>query len=183
MLDKDDIIEEIRIALDGVSKKAGDANRQSWWTKQVMTALCRWGLEKGMWVGAADMENRKKLKNLAKNHRGSVEKEWLYDFTCLKKYKSDGGLKRVVVAAECEWGGVDAIVSDFQKLLVARADVRVMIFDGSLWPPSAATAVFQRYIRKYKHTCVGDTWLFAARLHDREDGGIVQYRFGYCLLP
>ena len=76
MLDKGAIIEEIRIALEDVSMRARDAkpgDDRCWWTMQVMIALCRWGLKKGLWVGAADMENRKKLKKLAKKHCGSVE--------------------------------------------------------------------------------------------------------------
>ena len=67
-----------------------------------MIALCRWGLKKGLSVGAANMEDCNSLKKLANKYGGSVEKEWLYDFTCLKKHNSDGGLKRIVVAAECE---------------------------------------------------------------------------------
>ena len=73
MLDKDDIIEEIRIALEDVSKRARDTTCRPWWTMQVMIALCRWGLKKGLWIGAADMENRRKLKKLARKHGGSVE--------------------------------------------------------------------------------------------------------------
>lgn len=182
MLDKGAIIEEIRIALDEVSKRARDTRRgddRPWWTKQVMIALCRWGLEKGLWVGAANMEHRRDLNRLAKKHGGNVEKEWLHDFTCVK-YSPDDWLKRIVLVAECEWGNRNAINYDFEKLLVARADVRAMIFDGNIRPPSDAVAVFRRYIRRCEHTCDGDTWLFAARLHGREDGGAVQYRFDHC---
>ena len=37
----------------------------------------------------------------------------------------------VPVAAECEWGDIDHILEDFQKLLLARVAVRVFIYDES----------------------------------------------------
>ena len=178
MLDKGAIIEEIRIALEDVSKKARDTACRPWWTKQVMIALCRWGLKKGLSVGAANMEDCKNLESLAEKYDGSAEKGWLYDFTCVE-YDPDSYLKRIFVVAECEWGDRNAINYDFDKLLAARADVRVMIFDGAAVDPSETIGTFRRYIKRCEHTCAGDTWLFAARLPDREDGGAVRYRFDH----
>ena len=56
--------------------------------------------------------------------------EWLYDVTWLK-YDCDGSsLIDAPLVAECEWGNPGDIDDDFQKLLLARASVRVMIFGG-----------------------------------------------------
>ena len=105
MLDKDDIIEEIRIALDGVSKEAKGAkpgDDRFRWAKRVMIALCQWGLRKGLWVGAANMENRRNLKELAKKYGGSVEMgpdyaqssgEWYFS-TRHSRLRGNDGLSR-----------------------------------------------------------------------------------------
>ena len=93
--------------------------------------------------------------------------EWLYDVTCLK-YDDDGYLTRVVLAAECEWGPENAIYYDFEKLLLVRADLRVMIFDGHRQPGyEALFAVFAQYIGRCTQTEIGDEWLFAAWTEDR----------------
>lgn len=56
--------------------------------------------------------------------------EWLYDVIWLQV--DEDNIDRVLsvpLVAEVEWGNQDEIWSDFQKLLVARANVRVMIFN------------------------------------------------------
>ena len=44
------------------------------------------------------------------------------------------------LVAECEWGDFEAIVEDFEKLLLARTGVRLMIFDGRYKPGSKEIA-------------------------------------------
>ena len=39
-------------------------------------------------------------------------------------------LKSAPIVAECEWGTLGAVKDDFEKLLLARATVRVMVFNG-----------------------------------------------------
>jgi len=93
--------------------------------------------------------------------------EWLYDVTGLR-YDDDGFLTRVALAAECEWGPQDQIYYDFEKLLLVRADLRVMVFDGSRQPGYAELfRVFAQYIGRCAHTEVGDAWLFAAWTEER----------------
>ncbi len=179
MLDKDVILNEIRSALDNMLEnvEADDLNALPQRTEQVLAALCRWGLKRGLWAGAANMRNREDMQNLAQENDGSIGNEWLYDFTCLK-YNLDDWLKKIVLVAECEWGNWNEIMADFEKLLLARAYVRVMIFDGQQSSPPETVQTFRRYIKKCKHTRVGDTYLFAALLHDGEP---VNYRFDYHL--
>ena len=56
------------------------------------------------------------------------DKEWLYDLVWV--HASDGFVVQdVFLIAEIEWRGTRAIQQDFQKLLLARADCRVLIFD------------------------------------------------------
>ena len=93
--------------------------------------------------------------------------EWLYDVLCLR-YTRKGWLRRVVMVAECEWGNQDQIWYDFEKLLVARADLRVMVFDGRVKPGYPEIfQTFNRYIQKHKHSDRRDAWLFAAWTPER----------------
>jgi len=69
--------------------------------------------------------------------------EWLYDLTWLQ-YSRGNTLRRVPLVLECEWhlGGVE---EDFQKLVLARAEHRVMLY------------------ARYAHETLGDgaTWLLS----------------------
>ena len=58
--------------------------------------------------------------------------EWLYDVTWLE-YEGEL-LTDAPLVAECEWSGGEEIDHDFQKLLLARAGVRLTIFDGGHMP-------------------------------------------------
>ena len=68
------------------------------------------------------------------NPEGSDGPEWLYDQTWM--YHNSGDRSKygwsISLVAECEWGNLDEIQYDFDKLLQSRADVRVMIFDAAL---------------------------------------------------
>ena len=188
MSDKGVIIREIRGALDRALKKAiekkNKLDSRGWWTERVMTELCAWGLRNQYWVGAAGRQKREDMRKLQLKYGGTIGDEWLYDLTCIKY--NHGWLKRVPLVVECEWGTTDQINDDFEKLLLARADVRLMIFNGNYYRdegqksiPSNGLDVFRRYIRNYEHTRTGDTYLFAARLHEGEDGASVKHRFDH----
>ena len=67
------------------------------------------------------------------------------------------------LVAECEWDDFAAIVEDFEKLLLARAGVRLMIFDGNYKPGSKEIA--ERLCRKgqgVQSSRAEDAWLLAA---------------------
>ena len=91
---------------------------------QVKTAICQacHSMKLGLWTYATGTEG-----DIADG------REWLYDVTCLT-YDDDKFLSRAVLVAECEWGSEQDICDDSQKLLVANADIRVMVFDGLRWP-------------------------------------------------
>jgi len=188
MLDKGIMIKEIRDVLGGTLKKANKVEpakleSTKWWTKQIMRALCGWGLEKGFWVGAAGMSHPENRKRFPQKHRENIGNEWLYDLTCLKYTSNQEWLTGIPLVAECEWGNMEQIYEDFEKLLLARADVRLMIFNGNYFRngqnsiPSNGLDVFRRYIGKCDVTHTGDTYLFAARLHDNKDGKSINHRF------
>ncbi len=140
--------EQIKTRLDGLIDRGEDVTGET-----VKTALC-----------LACRDFNPALYRYATNvDEGAAEgNEWLYDVTGLE-YDSDEFLVRVALAAECEWGAQDQIYYDFEKLLLARADLRVMVFDGYRQPGyNEIFQVFAQYIGRCAHTGVGDAWLFGA---------------------
>ena len=196
MSDKGVIIKEVCHVLNGALEQAvknkAELESTAWWTEQVMTQLCHWGLRKNWWVGAAGVDKRKNLQKYAKKHGGTIRREWLYDFTCLEY--DNKWLKGIPLIAECEWSKPDDIDADFQKLLLARADIRLMIFNGNYYRKKGKTLIesndespaepyrlhrFCSLIARCEHTSSDDTYLLAARLHENQGGESVCHRFEF----
>ena len=124
-------------------------------TKAVKTALCK---------------ACRKIKNVCPFATGVEVKfidggEWLYDVTGLLYDNPDDEnyFSRTVLVAESEWGRQLEILNDFQKLLLARADVRVMVFDGTQNPGyEKLFEIFKTNIDNNQQAEPGDIWLFAA---------------------
>ena len=79
------------------------------WTRLVLTTLC-------------DLGKRLGYTARAKNN-GS---EWLYD-ACWQQFDDCNRLISVPMVAESEWNPLQEVKYDFQKLLLARSAVRVMV--------------------------------------------------------
>lgn len=164
------IIRNIRCTLDGLLPDLQDNRDRGAWTKAVKTALCSMAKEKYGWHVTADVQDDD--GNLQFDGR-----EWLYDVTC-RKYDGDDYQRRVPMVAECEWGPANSIYYDFEKLLLARADVRVMIFTGSGDVISDVFTELAAYICKSEHTLPGDTYLLVAckRSGGNDGNWVFRYR-------
>ena len=95
--------------------------------------------------------------------------EWLYDITWLKY--TNGFLIDTPLVAECEWGKFGEIKDDFQKLLLARASVRLMIFGG--WDKCGTKTKLEwmaNQIRMFEPRCDQDAWLLVACEGSTSDG-------------
>lgn len=86
------------------------------------------------------------LKDVAKSIHGDCQiackqkdirdcSEWLYDFVCYTE--NEIGLDRVLFVAESQWmnqwhkdRNYDDIRFDFEKLILARCEIRIMIFEA-----------------------------------------------------
>jgi len=118
--------------------------RAEWWTKEVKNAVGRIAEQRGYPVYASGMGG-----------------EWLYDLICLEY--EDEYLKSIPLVLESEWdkGGVDA---DFQKLVVARADYRVMVMCVSSNENKEEEKLINKllqHVEKCRHSTVRDRYLFA----------------------
>ena len=159
---KFEIMRAVREGLNGleIDKPAGYTE----WNKAVKTKLCKIGQKFGCKVGARADEVDEADRDYG---------EWLYDVTWLEYERERDGLKwpamaliEALLVAECEWGrgkNLEYIVEDFEKLLLARADIRLMIFDGNHKPGSKEIAErLAGKVREFKSSRAEDTWLLAA---------------------
>jgi|GEM_PF-5063038 len=93
--------------------------------------------------------------------------EWLYDLvwytSVIDKYENRD-IERttsIPLVMECEWDAtLDAIALDFDKLLVANADLRVMVCGGyKNFPSDAIIEQCKRAVQTYEQGHIGDTFL------------------------
>ncbi len=98
--------------------------------------------------------------------------EWLFDVTWLK-YDCDESLIDVPLVAECEWVNRKYIYDDFQKLLLARASVVLMIFAGGDECGSKKMADWLvEKVGKFNGSRDEEAWLLAAwERNDNEEKG------------
>ena len=133
--------------LDGVRRALDEAFSENMGGSEVLAAICK-----------ACREFDSKLYLCATGTAGGAadDREWLYDVTCLD-YDAEYFLRQTVLVAECQWGPEEEIYGDFEKLLVAQAAVRVMVFDGTY--PAGYEKVFKafdEYISRCRHS--HDAW-------------------------
>ena len=90
---------------------------------------------------------------------------------CWHQKDKTGCLKTVPLVAECEWGGnnglgkkFEKVRTDFEKLLMARALVRVMIYDSGQKEGSAQEFAekLRKSVEKFDDSQPGDTYLLIA---------------------
>ena len=132
-----------------ISRLSGAPSSHRWdvaaWTRAVKRALTKEGTRQGCSVHAAGVR--------------SADPEWLYDL-CWLKYDRKNFLRRMTLVLECEWHprGVE---DDFLKLVVARAEHRVIVFT----PYARASAIesasaLMKNAHRFQGSRVGDRYLF-----------------------
>lgn len=167
-LEADAIVETIvrrfhELERDLKSKRFEVSNEK--WTRDVLTTICLAGKELNCTVGANP-------RYVCPDNRDGTE--WLYDVYWLE-YDDEGWVASMPLAGESEWGGRDKADYDFQKLLVARATVRVMVYEGR--PRDGGTPGFAKrfayHVQRFRGTA-GDTYLLIG--YDRSGS---DWRFRY----
>ena len=138
------LVREIQLALDTVhAHSVGQHWSDTEWTRHVKTALC---------TACRDTCERtpRQIKLFASGVKGVDGGEWMFDVTCLLYDRETGCLRRMPMVAESEWRGKADVSDDFQKLLIARADVRVMVLARGHWDTDAdMMADLAKYVRAY----------------------------------
>lgn len=157
-----EIIRAVKEGLNSIEIDTAAARPE--WTEAVLTELGRIGRSFGYRVYAEVPESERD---------GS---EWLYDVTWLEyEENGNGELINAPLVVECEWDGEEEIKRDFEKLLLARTGVRVMIFGGGREPREIAKRL-ARKVEAFNRSCVDteDVWLLAAW---EQNGDAWQFRY------
>ncbi|MEP4380203.1 MAG: hypothetical protein ABJ215_06280 [Alphaproteobacteria bacterium] len=135
------------------------------WTTRIAHDICRHGEEAGYWAAALRFKPKYQRMN-------SIRNEWLFDAVWLKYIGEN--LVSIPLAMECEWGTDSEIDDDFQKLIVSRASLRVMVFgDRNLKNDTTAERLWLS--AKLFEESAGDRYLLAG-FENLEDGWTF-YRF------
>jgi hypothetical protein len=150
------VIEDIKSCLEqvcsGFSEKTQEVQYSyPAWTKAIKESLCELGSQKSFITCANGISN-------------STFEEWLFDVTWLEY--QDGNLDlpllSIPFAAESEWGDSRAIRNDFEKLIVSRAKLRLMIFEKRD-KQSVATEfdALSELVHAFQHDGLAATYLLA----------------------
>ena len=124
------------------------------WTKEIFAELGSIGKGRG-------------YKICASGFKPEFEAEWLFDMTWYK-YNGDKSLS-IGLVAESEWSyDRNEIKWDFEKLLAAKADHRLMIFQSSTEGIKEIIENFKEEIRNFMYSYEGDRWLFVTYDWDTE---------------
>ena len=92
-----------------------DRTSSAQWTEEIMTRLCEAGHTNEYYVRVSRVDD-------------ADDGEWLYDMTWLQ-YNGMQQLIDVKLVLECEWQDFRKhVVPDFRKMLLAKSDLRCMIF-------------------------------------------------------
>jgi len=163
-MNEDKMAKAIEGVLVNVAEKlSGHRKPDNEWTQEILVSLGNLGKRKNddfdFYVcshgfGVADWEKSKDWS------------EWLFDQSWLEYEKDEFGklqyLKRMAMAMESEWGDEGDIKDDFEKLLVARADLRVMIFQAKNAEEVGCLFDRLKYLEsKYEARSGEDKYLFA----------------------
>ena len=166
-MNPDKIIQEIVQAFNTLD----DIDTSKWnltqWSSEVLTALCRVGRENDYYVYADSRFVDEQNKDGG---------EWLYDVIWCK-YDENNFLKSVPVVAECEWDPLPKIKDDFEKLPLARAAVRVMVFNG-MHCKNGAEAIANKlcsWVGAFEGSRKGDTYLLVGYERDENNNWYSRY--------
>jgi hypothetical protein len=134
----------------------GDAN----WTRRIKEVL------DGLGDKIMDENNRNIFE------QGCNENEWLYDFVLYEIDETDSieRLQNILLVAEIEWNkSLLGIKYDFEKLLVANAEHRLMICQAKPNRQKQLEEYFEKAINSYRLLKQGDRFMIAILDADLEE--------------
>jgi hypothetical protein len=155
----DEMASQVRQSIESICTQAQAENLSDGrWTFNILSELTRLGRGYGFKVRGA------------KQREDYFETGWLWDLTWTeisdwrRSDRADGKLVEIPLVLESEWSLAyeNEILWDFQKLLVARAHLRVMIFQQNT--KESANKCLERMrdaIQSFSATRSGDRYLFA----------------------
>ncbi len=146
-----------------IQREGGTSNRV--WTMRLKENLCTLGKQKGYRI-AAD------------HCKGSDTAEWIYGLVWAAVQDRPWQLWEIPLAMQCEWSThPDDIVWPFEKLLVAKANHKLMVFQQPVESDVCKVEEqLKSMVRAFKTSFQGERYLLAGLAFD-------QYKFFYETLP
>ena len=139
---ENDIIKEFKSSFNDIPLLNNGGWRQQQWTENIKNAVGRLLEQRGYTVYASNCGG-----------------EFLYDLTGIEE-KGDY-INSIPLILESEWLQ-EGQLHDFRKLIVSRADHRVMVFEvGHNEEKEDIVKPFLQHVRNCRHSMVGDRYLFA----------------------
>ena len=162
------LVRRVRGALSELCDRVDEPDWQDAdWTREVKQAIVRLAADAGQPVYASGTH-------------GVAGGEWLYDLTWLDYSPEARFLKRTILVLESEWDrDLAAIEEDFDNLLLARADLRVMVFQAK--SAAEVQTVANRLvaiINACEQTESGDQYLLAGWMADCREFEHCEYTHG-----
>ncbi|PCJ27889.1 MAG: hypothetical protein COA97_02840 [Flavobacteriales bacterium] len=165
MAELDKIEAQIFETLKPFAKKALDAELSDGdWTKGIMKLLGSLGEKNGCDISVSAISD-------------DYDSEWLFDMTWWK-YENNS-LKEIPLVVESEWNrSIEEIQYDFEKIMVAKADHRLMIYQGGTKESVRETKEYLiQIIKNFKLSTIGDRYLFIG--YCEEEGKFLRELFIY----
>lgn len=145
-------------AVAEASSRPGTPGADGLWTRNVKEALCRLGRSRGCKVAASGCDQ-------------ATHGEWLFD---LAWYRDEEGvswsLRGLALVVESEWSmNFGDVAWDFEKLLVARCPVKLMVYQQRSEGDVLETASRLRaMVERYEPDAPCGRYLLAGHALDRE---------------
>jgi hypothetical protein len=132
-------------------------------------------IEKSEWKNKQWTDNIKKSVEDVLKERGYKIRAWLYDLTGIEE--ENGCLRRIPLVLESEWKNnksdyLSNIQYDFEKLLVSRADHKILVLEVS--NEEEKNKIIEQLlqcIEKVDYSMSGDRYLFACWKRENEKEG------------
>jgi hypothetical protein len=148
-----EITHSINHLFESLSREFRKATRRPERTQQVLRAVAELGQAQGWGVCGSGLDKR---------FPGHFESGWLYDLVWYRN-KSEGELhlSHVELALECEWKNLEHIRVDFEKLLLAKAPIKIMVFKADSNAIEGTFEFLNTAIESFDQTSTGETYFFA----------------------
>jgi len=151
-----DILERIgeKLLKDGIT------NRKEW-TSEIKKQFTKLARSERPEVTIATAESAIKNKDAG---------EWLYDLVWIKFDKNNHFMLSIELALESEWGNIDEIYEDFQKLLQSKSKIKIMIFQtASSDKCKSLFSDLHKWYNKYNPKLIGHEIYLAACWCNKEE--------------
>jgi len=151
-----EILRKIVEELSNVSLRCRTGNGAKPWTREIKSAICR--------IAKVSSSSPYDNKLYATNCDGADGGEWLFDLVWVREVRGgDWKLKDLILVMESEWSpSRDDQKYDFQKLIVAKARIKLFVFqEKGEQELLAAVGEFLEMAKTFRNLDESEFYIFA----------------------